>query len=266
MGSAANRPDLPSGAGRGRSMIHIVLPAFNEGRNIGRLLDRIQRAMADEDLAYRVVLVDDGSSDDTIEAACRFGNEVPLEVVRHEKNQGLGATLRDGLNHVIGGLDDHDIVITMDADDSHVPGLIPRMCRRVREGHDVVIASRFRPGARVYGVPLMRQLFSLGACFIFRLMFPTSHIRDFTCGYRAYRGSALKRAAEHYGAGLVDIRGFQCMVDLILKLHQLGMIIGEVPMILRYDLKEGQSKMRVGSTVRGTLSVLVARRFGGGSA
>jgi dolichol-phosphate mannosyltransferase len=136
------------------------------------------------------------------------------------------------------------------------------MSRKIREGHDVVIASRFRPGARVYGVPLHRRFLSLAACWLMRLSFPFSGIRDFTCGYRAYRCGALKVAVAHYGDRLVDAEGFQCMVDILLKLHRLGMIVGEVPVILRYDLKEGKSKMRVLATVRGTLAVLYRRRFG----
>jgi dolichol-phosphate mannosyltransferase len=53
-----------------------------------------------------------------------------------------------------------DVVITMDADQSHTPGLIIRMIQMVHEGHDVVIASRYRRGARVFGVSLMRVSFS----------------------------------------------------------------------------------------------------------
>jgi dolichol-phosphate mannosyltransferase len=55
------------GSGRKRSTIHVVLPAFNEGRNIGRLLDRIASVMGEEGLHYRVVVVDDGSTDDTVD-------------------------------------------------------------------------------------------------------------------------------------------------------------------------------------------------------
>lgn len=248
--------------GRKRTTIHIVLPAFNEGRNIGRLLDRIAGTMEEAGLRYRIILVDDGSTDDTVETAGRFRGEAPLEIVCHEQNQGLGATLRDGLVHALKNADDNDIIITMDADETHAPGLILHMSRKIREGHDVVIASRFRPGARVYGVPLTRRFLSLAACWVLRLAFPLSNIRDFTCGYRAYRGGALKIAVEHYGSRLVDADGFQCMVDILLKLHKLHMIIGEVPVILRYDLKQGKSKMRVAATVRGTFSVLFRRRLG----
>ena len=247
---------------RRRTTIHIVLPAFNEGRNIGRLLDRIAAAMEEEGLNYRIVLVDDGSTDDTLAEAKRVAGGIPLEILRHERNLGLGATVRDGLIHTLRDADDSDIVITMDADESHGPGLILHMARQIREGHDVVIASRFRPGARVYGVPLTRRLLSAAACVVLRLAFPFSNVRDFTCGYRAYRGGALKVAVEHYGDRLVDADGFQCMVDIILKLHKLDMIIGEVPIILRYDLKKGGSKMQIFKTVRGTLSVLVRRRLG----
>jgi dolichol-phosphate mannosyltransferase len=94
----------------------------------------------------------------------------------------------------------------------------------------------------------------------FRLLFPTPGVKDFTCGYRAYRASALQHAADQYGDKLFEFEGFQCMVDLLLKLRASGARFAEVPMILRYDLKRGASKMRVARTVARTLE-LAARRL-----
>jgi len=87
---------------------------------------------------------------------------------------------------------------------------------------------------------------------------------DFTSGYRAYRASVLKQAYAQYGDKLVDQDGFQCMVDILLKLRTMPLIFGEVPMILRYDLKRGPSKMRLIKTAAATLRLLCARRFGRG--
>ena len=241
----------------------VVLPAYNEEQNIGRLLDSIDTAMQDEQLPYQVLVVEDGSRDGTLRVLESYLDRVPLRIHRHEVNQGLGITIRDGLQIAAQIADDADIVVTMDADETHPPGLIFRMVHMIREGHDVVIASRYRPGARVFGVSAFRQLMSIGASMLFRIAFPTRGVRDYTCGYRAYRGRVLRKAVATYGDKFVAVTGFQCMIDILLKLRALNVIFGEVPMVLRYDLKQGESKMRIARTVRQSLALLVRRRFGG---
>src|SRR5438132_836794 len=103
-------------------------------------------------------------------------------------------------------------------------------------------------------------LYRIVASFFFRAVFPTRGVRDFTCGYRAYRASILRRVSSEYGDALFEFDGFQCMADLLLKLRAAGARFYEVPLVLRYDLKQGQSKMRVLRTVRQTLQLAFWRR------
>jgi dolichol-phosphate mannosyltransferase len=105
-------------------------------------------------------------------------------------------------------------------------------------------------------------MLSSGASTLLRLLFPTTGIRDYTCGYRAYRASVLKRAIAQHGQAFVDQDGFQCMVDILLKLRNQRCVFGEVPIVLRYDRKQGESKMKVARTVFATLRLVAARRFG----
>ncbi len=245
-----------------RSKIIAVLPAYNEEANIGKLLTRISNSMYEAGLNFEVIVVDDGSRDRTREILDEYMRVLPLRVYTHPVNQGLGAAIRDGLQAAAELAREDDIIITMDADETHSPGLILRMGRMVQEGFDVVIASRYQAGARVLGVPIFRRLMSFGASCLFRVLFPTPGVRDFTCGYRAYRAGALRKAIEHFGPAFVDQTGFQCMVDIILKLRTMDLIFGEVPMLLRYDLKGGDSKMRVYRTAKNTLLLLARRRIG----
>lgn len=245
------------------SRIIVVLPAYNEEANIGNLLRRIFESLTDEHLGFSIIVVDDGSSDRTHQILQEYGRDFPLMVHRHEHNQGLGATIRDGLREAAAVANARDIVITMDADESHTPGLMIRMIRMIREGYDVVIASRYQRGSRIYGLGIGRRVVSRAASLLMRAVFPTPGVSDFTCGYRAYRAEALQQAYAQYGESLVDQDGFQCMVDILLKLRKLPLIFGEVPLILRYDLKRGQSKMRIMKTSVKTLKLLCRRRFGG---
>jgi dolichol-phosphate mannosyltransferase len=71
----------------------------------------------------------------------------------------------------------------------------------------------------------------------------------------------VRLAFKRYGAAFVEHSGFQCMADILVRLARLGAIVDEVPLVLRYDRKRGESKMRVARTVLQTLRLLVVRRF-----
>jgi dolichol-phosphate mannosyltransferase len=243
-------------------MVIVTLPAFNEESTLPKLLHAIREAMDENAIEYRVVVVNDGSTDSTAQVVGKMRNQMPIALVEHQRNLGLGEALRTGLLHAIEDAEDRDIIVTMDSDNTHSPGLIARMVRGIREGNDVVIASRYRPGAHVRGVPGYRRFLSRVGTVCFRLLFPTPNVRDFTSGYRAYRAGVLKHAFATYGEAFVAQSGFSCMVDILLKLRRLDAIMSEVPLILRYDLRESLSKMLVIRTIRDTLRLMITRRLG----
>ena len=246
---------------RQHRLIWIVLPAYNEEASLPGLLDDIDESMFEARLDYRIVVVDDGSQDQTAEIARQFALHLPLTIEQHAQNQGLGATIRDGLMKASEMAHAKDIIVTMDADRSHTPQLILRMVRQIREGHDTVIASRYRPGSRIQGVPWSRRLLSYWGSWLFRILFPTPGVRDYTCGFRAYRAGVLQSVIAEQGQEFFDQSGFQCMVDILLKLRRRDLIFGEVPFVLRYDLKEGESKMNIVATIRDTLKLMARRRL-----
>jgi len=244
-----------------RQCYWVVLPAYNEERCLPRLLDRIADAMQEAALPYNIIVVNDGSADSTGQIATESTRRLPILVENHPVNMGLGATLRDGLLRAIEVADPNDIIVTMDADNSHNPELIPRMGRLIREGNDVVIASRYQPGSTTRGIPGYRRALSIVGSLVFRLLLPVRGVRDYTCGFRAYRAGALLAGVERHGQAMFDQKGFQCIVDILLKLRTLKLTFTEVPMVLRYDLKEGADKMKVARTIRASLLLLVRRRF-----
>lgn len=243
----------------GLSCVWIVLPAYNEGENIGRLLQAIDQTADRARYLYRVLVVDDGSTDGTVDHCLAVSISLPVELLRHEVNEGLGVTLRDGLRSVTERAKDDDIIVTMDADMSHPPALVHALVQAITEGRDVVIASRFRSGAVVRGVPIHRQACSVVASGLFRLLRPVPGVRDFTCGYRAYRASLLRRAFAIHGVRFIQASGFDCMVEILMNLRQFQPVVGEVPLVLRYDWKGGVSKMQVWQTARRLLWHMVRR-------
>jgi len=243
-------------------MIHVLLPAYNEAETISPTIRDIDQATRTMGELTRVVLVDDGSSDGTAAIAEATARDVGTSVVilRHRKNGGLGAAIRTGIYHVLDQAGPDDVLVAMDADNTHPARMMPEMIARVRAGRDVVIASRYQEGAKVAGVPGYRRVLSDASRLLFRVCFPIKGVRDYTCGYRAYAIEPLRRARIVYGDELCTQRGFEATVDLLLRLRQVGIVADEVPLELDYSSRVGQSKMHVWKTVRSSLA-LIGRRL-----
>ncbi len=238
----------------------VVLPAFNEAAALPRLLHRLQEAGGPD---VRVLVVDDGSTDRTVEEVSALRPLLPrLRLVCHGRNRGLGAALLSGWQAAIADLPDDGIVVTMDADDTHDPALLTALVALVRGGHDVAIASRFAPGGGEVGLSLPRRVLSAGARIVLGNLRRIPGVRDYTCGYRAYRVGILRRALAVYGAdGLITTAGFACTAEVLVKLAGLGARCAETPMVLHYEQKAGKSKMRIGRTLLGYAHLLrVTRR------
>jgi dolichol-phosphate mannosyltransferase len=241
-------------------VLSIVLPAYNEVDDLPDLLDRIGRTMTPYGKCYQFVVVDDGSVDGTAEVAEAAGARLPVKVVRHRRNGGLGRALRTGL---LTAMREGEFIVTMDADNSHDPELIPLMIERLELGHDLVVASRFQEGGQEVGVGLHRRALSHTASQILRRMFPLQGVRDYSSGYRAYRSELIQRLVDEYGEErFIEETGFACMLEALLKVGARKARMAEVPLVLRYDRKQGTSKMRIMGTVR-RYGVLMRKRFDG---
>jgi dolichol-phosphate mannosyltransferase len=243
--------------------IFLALPAYNEEQALPVLLRSLDGQLADAGYPLHVVVVDDGSQDGTADVVRRWRSEtVRIDLVRHSVNCGLGETVRDALRYASELADSGDVIVTMDADNTHSPSLIPAMIERLRDKeYDIVIASRYRSGARVVGLSPIRRLTSYGARALFQLVLPIRGVRDYTCGFRAYRAEIIQKAFQSWGDNFVEERSFACMAEILLKVREMRVRICEVPMVLRYDQKGGASKMRVGVTIVKTLALIARARF-----
>ena len=251
------------------SVIYVIFPAWNEESVIHPTLMALVDAMRADGGAYRAVLVDDGSTDRTIAEAERAVEDsagtLALTVLRHEHNRGLGAGLRTGIYWCLDHAQGDDVIVTLDADNTHPPALIPALVARVRDGCDLAIASRYRSGSEVHGVPGYRRALSDVGRLVFQAMFPIPGVRDYTCCFRAYRVPLLRRARLAYGDGLCTARGFEAVMDLLIKLLPLDVRAAEIPFVLDYGERVGNSKMKVLRTIRTTVALLgqrVIERFG----
>lgn len=244
--------------------IILILPAYNEQEALPPLLAAVAAVRANALPNLTLIVVDDGSTDNTAGAARSFGaNWVTL--VPHPRNMGLAQAMRTGIAAALAASPPEGLIASMDADNSHQPGELPLMLQKLNTGLDVVIGSRFQPGAKMAGIPLHRQVFSWGVSVLFQLFTPIPGVRDFSCGYRLYRADALRRAADHWGDQLITEQGFACMTEILLKLSQLpGLKFGETPMDLRYDRKPGATKMKVWQNIKDMFALMWRHRLSPG--
>ena len=241
--------------------IIIALPMYNESGSIELLLDRIVDYMDFYRHSYEIVIYNDGSSDDSL-AICQSKqqNNPNVKVIDGKVNVGLGKALSELIFHSIKEYKADDILIIMDADNTHNPEHVHRMYGCIRDGFDVVIASRYKADSRIVGLTKFRKILSYGASLMFRLMFPLKGVKDYTCGYRAYNIGTLQKAEQKYKDKLITENGFACMAELLVKLRTLNILACEVPLVLRYDRKVTDSKMQILKTIRRTLLLFFKNR------
>jgi dolichol-phosphate mannosyltransferase len=213
-----------------RSVLSVIIPAYNEGRNIERTLRRLLASVTARPL--EILVVCDREDDDTVPVVRRLQAEQP-EVMLLNNRLGTGA-----LNAVRSGLDAATapfVLVTM-ADGSDDPADVDAMFALACAGADLVAASRYMTGGRQLGGPPVKRLLSQLAGMSLHLVGGLP-IRDATSNYRLYSRRLLDQ---------VDIEsraGFELALELTVKAHRLGLRLAEVPTTWR-DRTAGRSHFR----------------------
>jgi len=160
---------------RSESPVSVVIPAKNEAATIGELVAGLRRILPGSE----VIVVDDGSSDDTAQRAQAAG----ARVIRHPVSRGNGAAIKSGARAA-----SEDTLVFMDADGQHDPALIPRLLARLDAGYDMVVGAR---SSRMHaGVPrlLANSFYNVLASWITGVA-----VTDLTSGFRAARADAFRQ-------------------------------------------------------------------------
>jgi glycosyltransferase involved in cell wall biosynthesis len=210
----------------------VVAPSYEEAANIDEFLRRVRASLPDAD----VLVVDDNSPDGTGELAERLAGDLGrIEVLHRPGKSGLGTAYRAGFG--VGIERGYDILVQMDSDLSHDPAVLPQLIRKVDEGADVAIGSRYVPGGSIPHWSWYRRALSrYGNLYACRMLAVT--ISDATSGFRAYRADALE--AVDFASTRAKGYGFQ--IELAYRMQQWGGKIAEIPIVFT-DRVRGRSKM-----------------------
>ena len=233
-------------------MIYVFLPAYNEEIALRPLVHKIHETLI-KLMPYHILILNDGSNDQTETVVLELKRDYPITVLSHNINQGLGQTMIDGLNYLAKIATEEDLIVTLDSDNTHEPNYISIAIQKIRDGYDLVIMSRFQKGGKEIGLSFGRKIMSRGACLFLKIFFPIKGIRDYSCGFRVFQASAIRRAIQTFDKEFIRLPhlGFVVMCEILIKLRLLGCRITEIPFILRYDQKPGRSKNNIFRTILG---------------
>ncbi len=235
--------------------IVFVVPAFDEERNLPRLLSDLEARPALFPPGSRLIVVDDGSRDRTAAIVDAYAGPLPVELVRLPQNLGPGAAFRAGFSAALERSPREALIVTLEADTTSDLDALPLMLARARAGADLVLASWV-----MVNVSRLRRVLSDGAALIVRrvLGIEAHTVSSF---FRVYRASCLRRASARYGDTLIREPGFACKAELLAKLTAIGARIEEVPVGLDTSRRIGESKMPVFRTVLAYWRMMARQRL-----
>ena len=229
-------------------MIRVALLVYNEAESISSVLLQLKKCLTATGSKFRVYVVNDGSTDDTVARVQGLSDEFPVTILNHEINLGVARAFDTGLRAALHESRPDDVIVTMEADGTSQAEVVVAMVDRVHQGFDVVCASRYKEGGGYVHFPWKRRAFSAGANWMLRFLFPIAGVCDYTIFFRAYRASLLKEAFEYYDGAMIQARGFVSNAEILIKLRPLRPKATECAMIYDYSLKKSASKMNVWST------------------
>lgn len=196
---------------RERPLVSIVIPVFNEEPTVGNVIERVKAAIERMNLPYEILVIDDCSTDNSLEVS----KSKKVKVYQLERHMGKGYALRLGFKEAKG-----EIIVTLDSDGSHKPEELPMMLEPIlRDEADLVVGSRFLSRENVFSNKLNRigvQLFNL----LIRILTGKA-TTDSQSGYRAFKSTVLEKIQ-------LKSKGYEIESEMLVKALKSGFKSKEV--------------------------------------
>lgn len=213
--------------------------------------------MVEIGLDFRIYIINDGSTDRTAQIIEELKTKIPIVLINQKKNKGVGEAFRIGFREVLRIASDDDVIITKEADNTSDIRILEKMIAKVRQGNDVVLASCFCREGDIINTTWDRHLLSFCANNLVKFFFNMREIHTFSSFYRAFNGNTLKKVFRAYHGSLITRDGFECMVEILIKLKKLPVKIAEVPLVLNANKNLGRSKMNRVKTIQGYIKLIL---------
>lgn len=208
------------------SVISVIIPAYNEEKTIGIVIEETAQVMDTLGLPYEIIVVDDGSTDRTKEMASRY----KVTILSNGQNHGKGYALRRGFQHAQG-----DIIVTIDADGSHKPKEILELINPLFNGIDITAGSRFLGDGKDH----TSKLHMLGNHLINATIMVLTRklVTDSQTGLRAFKREFLKKIS-------LESCGYEIETEITVKGLKNGFKFQEIPISCR-KREYSISKLRI---------------------
>lgn len=214
--------------------IFIVIATYNEKENIDLLIKEIL-ALQIPDL--KITVVDDNSPDGTADIVRKNYSNQAVELIVRINERGYGSAHIAGFKQAL--KEGAEIIISMDADFSHQPKVLPEMIKEINSGYDLVIGSRRIAGGEIIGWGVTRKLASKTAMIITRAILGIK-TKDVTTGFRAYRANIL----SILNLDTIESNGYSFLEELIYRCEKKNLKIKEIPIVFN-DRQMGKSKFSI---------------------
>jgi len=201
--------------------LSLVMPAYNEADDIELVIERVDDVVRRMRLRYELIVVDDGSIDDTrVKVNSYAGNNGHVKVVGYKNNVGKGFALKTGFSHAVG-----DMVVFMDSDAEIDPSQVVRYVEALKDA-DVVVASKWHPQSKV-DTPLIRRILSHGFNVLVKLLVGL-RLSDTQTGLKAIRRKAFVNVFPR-----LTVKRYALDVEMLALANLLGLRIVELPINIR---------------------------------
>lgn len=198
-------------------IVSVVIPAYNESERIVPTIGAIATYMSGRGESWELIVVDDGSTDDTVDVVRSLGL-ANLHLIEARPNGGKGRAVRKGMLAARG-----DVRLFADADQSTPIEQFEMLVETLRDGHDVVVGSRAADGSLEASKSALRQVMSGGLRTIVRVLFNIG-VRDTQCGFKMFTAAAAEDLFRRQ-----QIDGFSFDLEVLYLAEKFGYRIAEVP-------------------------------------
>lgn len=222
-------------------MIYVCIPSHDEGPTIGLVLWKIRKVFETFPREYQILVVDDGSTDETAEILKPYTNVLSLTVLRHPTRLGYARSVEELLSAALDRTDrpKRDSAVLMHGDFAHGPEFLPDFIRRLESGADMVVGEATLAGEPSRGRRLLRRV----APMLLRRAVRVEGVNDIVSGFVAFRLMTLRNALRGPGALRLASDGWAANAELIGRAARHARRIETVPVIERHDLRPRESRI-----------------------